>query len=166
MQNSIKYNKIDKTVIIGFLIALGIIYCTMNGNPAISSSLISLSFVYVFVVFLYKSTHNTINKSYIKILWLSCVLVFLNASLSGLGGFDYYKKAIMYMSTIVWMLCGVSMNVSKKTTITIVVINLCINCLYLLFFQRGFSIYEGEVLLTLNFPNPNQTGMFLLNSIL
>lgn len=166
MQKSIKYNKIDKTVIIGFLIALGIIYCTMNENLAISSSLISFSFVYVFVVFLYKSTHNTINKSYIKILWLSCVLVFLNTSLSGLGGFDYYKKAIMYMSTIVWMFCGVSMNVSKKTTITIVVINLCINCLYLLFFKRGFSVYEGEVLLTLNFPNPNQTGMFLLNSIL
>ncbi|CDA75316.1 putative uncharacterized protein [Bacteroides sp. CAG:530] len=35
-----------------------------------------------------------------------------------------------------------------------------------MFYRQGFAIYEGEMLLTLNFPNPNQTGMFLLNSIL
>lgn len=166
MQRIIANRKLDKVVVFGFLIAFGIIYNTMKGLLSMSSMLISLSFIYVFSVFANKVSHGLIKRTYINILFFSCVLVFLNTTLSGVGGFDYYKKAIMYMATIVWIICCVSAAISKKTVVVVLVINLFINGLYLLFYQQGFSIYEGEFLLTLNFPNPNQTGMFILNSIL
>ena len=162
-------NKNNNVVVCSFLIALGIIYCTLNMYYAISSFLISLSFVYVFSVFISKCSHGDIKRINITILLLSFLLVFLNTSLSGfseVSGFDYYKKAIMYLATIVWIVCSISTKISKRTSILILILNLIINCLYLIFFQKGFSVFEGEFLLTLNFTNPNQAGMFLLNSIL
>lgn len=166
MQGIFVCRKLNKVFVFGYLIVLGIIYNTMKGNFSMSSMLIGLSFIYVFGVFISKVTHGQIKKTYINILFISCTLVFLNTTLSGPGGFDYYKKAIMYTATIVWLMCSTTTTISPITVKAVIVINLIINVLYLYFFRQGFSVYEGEVLLTLNFPNPNQTGMFILNSIL
>lgn len=159
-------NKINTGIIISFLIALGIVYNIMNDTSFISSTLISISFVYVFFMFIRQLAYKKINQEYLRLLCFSFVLVFFNVTLSGVGGFDYYKKAIMYSATITWMICCVNYRLSKKTVSVILFINLFINLLYLLFYQQGFSVYEGQVLLTLNFANPNQTGMFILNSLL
>lgn len=159
-------NKINTGIIISFLIALGIVYNIMNDTSFISSTLISISFVYVFFMFIRQLAYKKINQEYLRLLCFSFVFVFFNVTLSGVGGFDYYKKAIMYSATITWMICCVNYRLSKKTVSVILFINLFINLLYLLFYQQGFSVYEGQVLLTLNFANPNQTGMFILNSLL
>ena len=158
--------KVNKGIIASYLIALGIVYNTMNGTLSSASTLISLSFILVLLLFINQIYNGNIKRQYFPILFFSIFLVFTNVTLSGGGGFDYYKKAIMYSTTIVWMVYCVNQSLSKNTVILVLIINIAINILYLVFFRRGFSMYEGELLLTLNFPNPNQTGMFLLNSIL
>ena len=159
-------NKNNVGSIIGFLIAFGVIFNTMNGTLSITSFLISLSFIFVLLMFVKQASSGEIKKQYLRLISFSLVLVFLNVTLSGVGGFGYYKKSIMYMATITWMICSVNQTLSKRTIWVILLINIAINALYLLFYRQGFSIYEGEVLLTLNFTNPNQTGLFILNSIL
>ena len=53
-----------------------------------------------------------------------------------------------------------------RQTNQIILINILISLLYLIFYRQGYSFYEGKMLLTLKFNNPNETGMFILNSLL
>lgn len=158
--------KINSTAILNYLIVCGIIYFTMSRQPAIVSGLISLSFIFVFSIYFDKCLKNKISPIYIQLIFFSIILVFINVSISGLGGFDYYKKAIMYIVSLIWLVCCSHIKISTKTTYFIVIINIFISLLYIYFYKQGFTIFEGEILLTLNFTNPNQTGMFILNSAL
>lgn len=152
--------------VFGFLIVLGIVYSTLVGDTAWVSRLISVSFVYSFFLFIKNNLLNKHSYELDRLVIISAILVFLNVTIVGAGGFDYYKKAIMYTATLSWIAYSTHAYVVKKTVIIVIVINAIINILYLLYYQRGFSVHENQILLTLNFSNPNQAGMFILNSLL
>lgn len=165
MQNIIPPGKLNLLILTGFVIILGIVYTTLNVQLFITSSLITLTFVYTFFLYLKKLNLNALS-SLDNILIASVVLVFVNVTISGFGNFNYYKKAIMYISTLMLMVCSIKYHINKKTVFFVELINFLIAVIYLLTYKQGFNDFEGEVLLTLNFSNPNLAGMFLLNTLL
>lgn len=152
--------------VLGFIIAAGIVYFTLAEQTSIVSNLISLSFIYVLYIFIRFALNRTVSSKEIYLVGVLAFITFLNAFISGSGDFNYFKKCIMFICTVIWLICCSKANINGRTLILILAINIAINIFYLLFFKSGFTIFEGEALLTLNFSNPNQTGMFLLNSIL
>lgn len=149
---------------IGFILVLGIIYTTVNELPSLTSNLITVSFLYT--LFLYVKEWASQSVSYKRLLIASIFLVFLNVSYRWIGDFNYYKKAIMYVTSLMLMICSCNVHVSVKTVIFAIATNVLIGILYLTTYQQGFNVFEGELLLTLNFSNPNKAGMFVLNTML
>lgn len=152
--------------VLGFIIAAGIVYYTLAEQASIVSNLISLSFIYVLFIFIKFAQNRTVSSKEIYLVGVLAFITFLNAFISGSGDFNYFKKCIMFICTVIWLICCSKAKINGRTLMLILAINIAINVFYLLFFKSGFAIFESEVLLTLNFNNPNQTGMFLLNSIL
>lgn len=164
--DSINHFKKGIPFIISHIFAAGIVFFTLNKIPTFVSLLISLSFILVFLVFLNKIRKNEISKTLFMVFYLSLLIVLLSVTISGGTGFNYYKKAIMYLATLAWMIVCIYTCLSKKNCKVILFVNVIVNFLYPLFYRQGFSVFEGQFLLTLNFLNPNQAGMFLLNSLL
>lgn len=166
MSNLIPSDRLNWVNAGGFILVLGIVYTIVKEQSILTSNLITLTFIYTLYLYMKELLRNNIPSSYNKILIFSIVLVFLNVTISGIGGFNYYKKAIMYIATLMLMIYSSSVRITQKTVICAIAVNMLICILYLMTYQQGFNIFEGEVLLTLNFSNPNQTGMFVLNSLL
>lgn len=163
--NEIK-DRVNYLILVGFVIVLGIIYFTMTEDEALQSLLISISFVYVCFLFFTKLINKAIDRRLIRILIASIVLVFFNVTLSGSGGFNYYKKAIMFSALLMWFAICLSTQISRATIIWIYAINILIAALYHIFYKEGLALIEGDVFLTLNFSNPNLAGMFIMNTLL
>jgi hypothetical protein len=167
MSNKLLHKKgIEYKWVLGFIIAAGVVYFTLAEQASIVSTLISLSFIYVLFIFIKFALNRTVSSKEIYLVVSLAFITFFNAFISGSGDFNYFKKCIMFICTVIWLICCSKANINGRTLILILAINISINVFYLIFFRSGFAIFEGEVLLTLNFSNPNQTGMFLLNSIL
>lgn len=165
--NTSSFNKYfqDISFVISHIFAAGIIFFTLNKHSSFVSLLISLSFILVYFVFANKVRKKEISKILFGVFYLSMLIVLFSVTISGGSGFNYYKKAIMYLATLAWIIVCVHSSVSKTTCKSILFINLFVNLLYPLFYKQGFSAFEGQILLTLNFLNPNQAGMFILNSL-
>lgn len=162
-----KYIRDNVLTTFGVALVMGIAICAMSQMASLESRLISVSFIFVLVSFALLLFNHEIGRRDIVLFALSVVLVFVNVTISGSAtGFDYYKKSIMYLTFILWLMCSQSIVPTRRAVLLSLLLCTAINLLYLYFYDRGFNIYEGEVLLTLNFPNPNQTGMFILNSIM
>lgn len=165
-----KINRLNWAVVIGFLIVFGIAYYTMKNQNGIVSNLLTLSFPVVFIALFQAYKNHRIPRSYTPLLLGLTILVFFNISLRlGLntgGGFDYYKKAIMFVTTLAWFTYCANTNISKSTLFYMLLINLILIALYQIFYKQTFKVVEGEVYVTLNFSNPNLTGMFILHSLL
>lgn len=164
MQSLIPSGKMNWLEGFGFLLVSGIIYTTIKEQASWTSNLITLTFIYT--LYLYIKKYFCISPSFHRTLITSIILVFLNVTVSGFGDFNYYKKAIMYISTLMLLIYSSSVHISKKTACFAIAINILIGVLYLTTYQQGFNVFQGEVLLTLNFSNPNQAGMFILNTLL
>lgn len=161
------FNKpVNYIILLGFVIVLGIVYFTMTDNVAMQSMLISVSFAYVTLLFISKIVKKTIDRKLLYIVLASIALVFFNVTLSGPGGFDYYKKAIMFSALLMWIAVCLFSQVSRKTVIRIYAINIIIAILYQLFYDQGWVIIDGEIYITLNFSNPNLAGIFVMNTLL
>lgn len=153
--------------VFGVALVMGIAMCAMSQLSSLESRLISISFIFVLTSFFLKLFNHEIGRHDLELFVLSVVLVFVNVSISGsVAGFNYYKKSIMYLTFILWLICSQSIVPNRSAVVLSIIIIIAINLSYLYFYDQGFNVYEGEVLLTLNFPNPNQAGLFILNSIM
>lgn len=151
----------------GFVLIFGIIIAIVNKIPGIASPLVSLSFVYVAILYIRDIFKGRIPYLYNYVIALSLILVFLNVSIVGGSDFSYYKKAIMYVATLLLMTSSTCNHISRKTVCCAIIINIVIGVVYLLHFSNGFTTQDdGQSLLTLNFSNSNQSGSFLLNTLL
>ena len=157
---------IDIPIIVGFILLLGIAYNIMSENQAMVSSIFTITFIYVFILFIKGVFDRTISRDFSLMVYVSIILVLVNVTLSGTGNFDYYKKSIMYISTLMWMTYCVNYKVSKLTVFVILFLVTLINISYENFFETGFIFEDGETLLNLNFSNPNEAGMFIVTSLL
>lgn len=158
--------KLDWLELLGFILVLFIVFSTVNGITFLTSILISCTFIYTTLLYVWKLVNHKLDPTQNLIIFFSIVLVFINITISGFGGFNYYKKAIMYICTLLLLVYNCNSKVSLKSVWCFILINAVIGLLYLMSYKQGFDIYEGEILLTLNFSNPNQTGMFILTTLL
>lgn len=148
---------------IGFIIVLAIVWFMTQNNKAFVSNIITMSFIYV--AFAMYVRRRALKRQWLNIAIICSVIAFFNVTLSSFGTFDYYKKAIMFSVSMYWLVYVACVNINKKTVNVLLWINVFISIVYVYTFNTGgFALYEGEALLTLNFPNPNQTGMFLLST--
>lgn len=153
--------------LVGFALVCGIGFYSMNERPDLVSSFFTLTFIWI--AFFFGYTINGLRDRYLLIPAVLCILLSsLNVfALAGNGGFDYYKKLIMFICFV--LLCYIFSVINKTSRYTIFgifLINLVLAVSYIYVFNTGFSFFEGEYLLTLGFDNPNLAGMFLLNSFL
>ena len=159
-----RIRKLELYPIIGYIIAGLIVYTNIHEQLSNTSLLISCSFIYVFLgLVLY---FNKLRKDLLLPIILCVVLSFINVTIVYVGDFDYYKKVIMFGASMFWMLVCCSIHINKRTVGIILLINLLVSFLYLVNFKEGYSITEEGLLLTFNFTNANQAGMFLLNTAL
>ncbi len=156
--------KIDYLTSIGFLLVLFIVLFTTKEQDSLVSICITGTFLYVIGGLWIR--YDELDKHLFVLALLCAFISFINVNLSSIGDFNYYKKVIMFSTSILWIVYCSSIRLNKQTIFIIFFINILISFVYIISFKTGFNLYEGEILLTLNFPNPNQTGMFLLNSIL
>ena len=159
-------SKLDKFDTIGFILVLLIVYSIVNEITFMASLLISCSFIFTTILYVWKLINNRIDKSLNILMLFNIVIVFINITISGFGGFGYYKKAIMYVSTLLLLVHSCNARVSIKTACYLIITNIIIALLYLLSYKQGFDVYDGEYLLTLNFSNPNQAGMYICTTLL
>ena len=155
--------KVDAVSAIGFIIVLAIVWFMTQDQKAIVSNVITASFLYV--VFAIFARRHKLNKQWLIIAAACSIIAVFNVTLSTLGDFDYYKKAIMFSVSMFWLVYVACNHISKRTVDVLLLINALVSIVYIHAYNTGgFALYEDAVLLTLNFPNPNQTGMFLLSS--
>lgn len=158
--------KLDKIDAIGFILVLLIVYSIVKEIPILTSLLISCSFIFTILLYVWKLINNKIDNSLNILMLFNVLIVFINITLSGFGGFDYYKKAIMYVCTLLLLVYNCNARVSRKTVYCLIFTNVIIGILYLVSYKQGFDVYQGEYLLTLNFTNPNQAGMYVFTTLL
>ena len=156
------FNTSELLSIISFLLGGAIVYSNINENLSLTSLLISLSFIFVFCA--YFLNHRYINKKLNSYVWSCIIISIFNVTVNYLGGFEYYKKVIMFSASLIWMITCISIHIRRRTSLIIGLINVGVSLLYLIYYKKGFTLDEGQILLTFNFSNSNQAGMFLLNS--
>ncbi|MGM9794700.1 MAG: O-antigen ligase family protein [Candidatus Aphodosoma sp.] len=142
---------------------MAIVWFMTQDQKAIVSNVITASFLYVaFAIFVRR---HKLNKQWLIIATACSIIAFLNVTLSMFGSVDDYKKAIMFSVSMFWLVYVACNHINKRTVDVLLLINALVSIVYIYTYNTGgFALYEDVVLLTLNFPNPNQTGMFLLSS--
>ena len=157
--------KIDTVSTIGLIIVLAIVWFMTQDQKEMVSNAITASFLYVTFAMIVRI--NRLNKQWLHIATACSIIAFLNVTLISFCIFDYYKKAIMFSVSMFWLVYVACNHINKRTVDVLLVINALISIVYIYAYNTGgFTLYEDEILLTLNFPNPNQTGMFLLSSVM
>lgn len=164
MQSTNKTGKLNWLNAFGFILVFGIVYTTVKELPSLTSNLITVTFLYS--LFLYIKAWSSQSVTYKRLLIASIFLVFINVSFRGIGDFNYYKKAVMYVTSLMLLIYSCNVHVCLKTVIFAIATNVLIGILYLTTYRQGFNVFEGELLLTLNFSNPNMAGLFVLNTLL
>lgn len=141
-----------------------IVWFTTIEQDSLVSVCITGTFLYVFWGILIR---NKELDRRLYIIALFCVFIsFVNVNISSFGNFDYYKKLIMFSTSIFWIVYCFSIRLNKSTLDIVFFVNILIGIVFIISLKNGFGLYDGEILLTFNFPNPNQAGMFLLNTML
>lgn len=166
MKKRFYLGKLDWMEALAFVIVLGIIYTVVYNIAPLTSMLITVTFILTLYLYISRLMVRRLDAISNRLLILSLMLAFLNVTISGIGSFDYYKKVIMYSCTLILLVCNISTRISLKTVFFVYGINVIIAILYLLTYNQGYNYYEGENLLTLNFTNPNQAGMFIYTTLL
>ena len=93
--------KVDAVSAIGFIIVLAIVWFMTQDQKAIVSNVITASFLYV--VFAIFARRHKLNKQWLIIAAACSIIAVFNVTLSTLGDFDYYKKAIMFSVSMFWL---------------------------------------------------------------
>ena len=158
--------KLDGLELLGFILVLCIVFSIINGITLLTSFLIGCTFIYTAVLYIWKLTNHKFVSSQNHLIVFSVVIVLINITISGFGDFNYYKKAIMYICTLLLLVYNSNTKVSFRSVWCIILLNVLIGLLYVLSYKQGFDLYDGEMLLTFNFSNPNQTGLFVFTTFL
>lgn len=134
------------------------------------STYVSLLFYTTFLLLLCGILRQVVTAQHIHWLYftaLSCVVIsfFHIVTQTTTVSFEYYKKLIMFACTVLFVPYVVHMKVNKRMVDTILGINIIVALLYVALYAVGYRTEYGHGL-TMNFPNPNQLGLFLLQSVL
>lgn len=160
-------------ILIGIQVFLSSFICIFDliGKKALVSHCFSLTFIFLIIL-----TFNEVSdKKYIidkngrdiiLIVILTLIFVFFNSKL--MIGFEYLKKYIMFVSTLLFFYNVVLVRKVEYFLIKIIYLNFfLISSIYIYFFLRYKSIcyiFNGRTstFLTFGMSNPNKTGLYML----
>lgn len=160
-------NKRDNFFILsGFLIVLLLGYFQMSYKPVLVSLIFTISFLWLFIWFIlhlfsYKQSRNIFNVLLCSFISSLHVILLSPSYVS----FDYYNKLIMFICFLLFIYLCSSIRVNKKIVVYILIINVLLSLLYIYFYKFGVQ-FDLWNYLTLNFTNPNLTGIFLSYSFM
>lgn len=158
--------QIGRLFIAGMLMEAGIMYFTMANQGSIVSILFSCTFIWL-LYFFAKYSYSKENKDFRQLVIITFILSVLNVVLTGgINGFDYYKKVIMFGCFLFLLYLSSIYSLNRQQVKWLVLINFVVSLFYIRFYSTAYRITDEGIMLTLGFANPNQTGMFILNSIL
>lgn len=158
---------IDIIPLLAYVIVCCIVFAIMREQVEYASLGVSCAYIYVLFSYFYNIAYRERRLFKIDaVMMVLMVMTFVNVTISGSGGFEYYKKMIMFFASMMWMLICSRTSLTKNTIKLVFIISIIIALLYVFYFRSGWSEFEGETLLSLHFSNPNLAGMFLLVSAL
>lgn len=158
---------IDIIPLLAYVIVCCIVFAIMREQTAYASLGVSCAYIYVLFCYFYNIVYRERKLFKIDIVMMVLmVMTYVNVTISGSGGFEYYKKMIMFFASMIWMLICSRTSITKNTIKIVFIISIIIASLYVIYFRSGWSEFEGQTLLSLHFSNPNLAGMFLLVSAL
>lgn len=166
---------INKLTLFEILLVFLIIVATLFQMLNIVSICFYLSFAVEFLLLYYVLKYNN-GKNDISLVLLIIIMLFslINISVNGIVcpatiiSFEYYKKWIMFNSTLVLFYLARYISLSRKQLKFIVLLSTICAYLYVIAFLKFPDltyIFRGVLnydYITFGFPNPNQTGLFLL----
>lgn len=166
---------INKLTLFEILLVFLIIVATLFQMSNIVSICFYLSFAVEFLLLYYVLKYNN-GKNDISLVLLIIIMLFslINISVNGIVcqatiiSFEYYKKWIMFNSTLVLFYLARYISLSRKQLKLITLLSIVCSCLYGIAFLRFPEltyIFRGVLnydYITFGFSNPNQTGLFLL----
>ena len=166
---------INKLTLFEILLVFLIIVATLFQMLNIVSICFYLSFAVEFLLLYYVLKYNN-GKNDISLVLLIIIMLFslINISVNGIVcpatiiSFEYYKKWIMFNSTLVLFYLARYISLSRKQLKFIVLLSIICAYLYVIAFLKFPDltyIFRGVLnydYITFGFPNPNQTGLFLL----
>lgn len=152
--------------IAGMLMEAVIMYFTMADHSGIVSGLFSCTFIWLLCFFV-KYGYSKENRYFRQLVIITLLLSLLNVILTGgINGFDYYKKVIMFGCFLMLLYLSSIYSINRKQAKLIILINFVVALFYIRFYNTAYRMTDEGYMLTLGFSNPNQTAMFILNSIL
>lgn len=153
-----------------YLAAAGIVVLTVLGAESISSALFMLTFLIVVLLWVMGAVRRVTWTDVIFLLAVGLALgnVVTNAWIEGAKvGFSYFKKYIMFISTLFYFQAAHKLRIDNKTENFL----LTTNSVLAVFFAVYFCLNQVEVYLmnnrisnylTFGFTNPNLTALFLM----
>ncbi len=164
--------KLNLFVIIENLICAGIIFTTCTGNASITSLIFALSFL----VLLFEFIRVFLNKQMQlleRILFIIITVAGINVIINSLFttkniNFEYFKCYFIFSSTIMLFGLSIGIKLNRRTCNWVFFIQILICLIYIYTYNFVPNLNTNLIMsgLTLNFSNPNLTGMFLLQSVL
>ena len=149
------------------IVCLLIVYFIINMQSNIVSLLFSISFIILIILFFRLYFIYGINKTETIDLFLlySIIMIAFAATIDSTMSFVYLKKYILFCSTLIFLLIINKIEIGKKTVNFIFIINALIAIIYI-YYVYYVKIYYTHIGLTLNFSNPNLTGIWIYHTIL
>ena len=151
---------------IEFLLLAGIVLFTISQKSNIVSVLFYATFIFLLLIVVRQFLSEYLNMVHmVVILCLTIALIHVSITAPALS-FPYFKKYIMFSCTMLLFVYIYKMDVPKWLVEFILKVNVVIAVLY----PIGYYLLNARTMeadsLTLNFSNPNLTGMYLLHSAL
>ena len=157
----------DKLYIVELFLLFGICMSIMLQEGPVTSFLFKITFVVVLAAFLLQMYHRQIINELHLLAIATIVLTFLHVAMqSENNSFSYYKKFIIFSSTVMMIPIAEGMTVKRWQVKWILGLNICIALMYpVMYWIVGVGGYLGRYL-TMQFTNPNLTAMYLMHSLL
>lgn len=161
-------NTINKIPLIGYALYTLITYSIVMTHEVMTSFLLSLTYIWSAYLLIKIIQRNILSRNILGIFFFMMFLSFVNVTINGIIDnaaldFGYYKKVIMFNSTIVWMLYCMTEKISRKSIIIILLLNIFLTFIYATNFQSGYELdmESGNTYLYMHFSNSNLAGFFL-----
>ena len=156
----------SKLLNIELVLITGIIFFTIIKMSSIVSLLFYGTFVVLIVGFVFEILLGYKADSFFYMAFLCMFSAFICTAIHSRGfSFVYYKKMIIFLCTILFLVVVVNAKIDRLSVETVLIINLIIASFYPILYILGYGTKRGEALV-FNFTNPNLTGMYIIHSIL
>ena len=162
----------DKLILLSYFICAVISVACVFQKDSVVSVCFYTSFFVIFYLFARYSSSSVrhFSKELLFIISLSIINVVINQLVAGSGiiGFDYFKKVIMFLTTVIFFYyVSYDANISEKIKDRIVIIVLGNAALYILLYitnRQQCMLFHERVskYLTFGMTNPNLTGIYML----